>query len=247
MNTNGSNRRQGIARAQKGEFREYWLQLYIKNNYERLGFDSLEGPFETGPDFKGVYKGKKVVIEAETQSRNFIYHRHNPNEVDILIVLNDDNAGEVLGMKPVEWRKRLPKKIILVDPEDFLRSTHEMRKDYAIAKSREREAILKLLPFFRIKHAFAILWSLLIEETPYEGTPEADVFEQAIDSAAIQYIKVYDLDLEKLREGLVFTRIEILANDLIKSRRDFDALTSEEKDFLEDWLGILRVEYGSRV
>ena len=126
MNTNGSNRRQGIARAQKGEFREYWLQLYIKNNYERLGFDSLEGPFETGPDFKGVYKGKKVVIEAETQSRNFIYHRHNPNEVDILIVLNDDNAGEVLGMKPVEWRKRLPKKIILVDPEDFLRSTHEM-------------------------------------------------------------------------------------------------------------------------
>jgi hypothetical protein len=40
----------------------------LKTIIRRLGFDSLEGPFETGYDFKGVYKGKRVIIEAEYNS-----------------------------------------------------------------------------------------------------------------------------------------------------------------------------------
>lgn len=249
MNNKDTILKKAIKRAEMGGFREYWLQLYIKNNYKRLGFDNLKGPFESGYDFEGVYKGKKVVIEAETQSRNFIYHRHDSNEVDILIVLNDDTTDEVLGMPPTEWRKCLPKKIIVVDPEDFVKSTHEIRKNYAVKKQKENKLFLEILPFISIKGAFATLWNLLVEETPYEdkGTPETDAFDEALYLTAIEYIKFYNLDLEKLRKGSVFTRIEVLANDLIKSKRGFNDLTSEEKNFLEDWLEVLGAKYASRI
>lgn len=112
MNNRNPNLEEVIQRAERGEFREYWLQLYIKDNYQKLGFDSIEGPFQTGPDFNGVYKGRRVVVEAETTPKNFVYHKHNPKGVDILIVLNEDYTNVVLGMDPTEWRKLLPKEII---------------------------------------------------------------------------------------------------------------------------------------
>jgi hypothetical protein len=52
----------------------------------------------------------------------------------------------------------LPKKIIKVDPEDFVKSTHRLRKDYVIKKQREREAFIELFLFSRIKNAFASLY-----------------------------------------------------------------------------------------
>ena len=242
MNNKNPNLDEGIKRAEGGEFREYWLQLYIKNNYKRLGFDSLEGPFETGYDFKGVYKGNKVIVEAERVPANFVLHDHDPKEVDILIVLADDDTD----------RKLLPKKIIKVDAEDFIKETHEIRKSYAIKKQKEREAFTKLLPFFRIKSALASLYDLFVEETKGQEAdrrygPNSEAFDEALDDTTFEYIKVYDLNLEKLRKELVFTRIEVLANDLIKSRRRFNDLTDEEKEFLENWLEIIRTEYASRI
>lgn len=252
MDNKNSNLDEAINRARKGEFREYWLQLYIKDNYKKLGFDSLEGPFETGYDFKGVYKGKKVVSEAERTLKDFVYHRHDPKEVNILIVLNDDCADVILGMKPTEWKKCIPQKIIKVDPEDFVKSIHERRKAYAIGKQKEGELFIGLLPFFRIKSAFAHLYDFFVEETEEQEAervygPEAEAFDRALDFTAIEYIKVYGLDIEKLRKEPVFTRIENFANDLIKLRREFNNFTSEEKEFLENWLEILHMEYSSRI
>lgn len=248
MNNEGQNLDKAIQRAKKGEFKEYWLQLYIKDNYKKLGFDSLEGPFETGYDFKGVYKGKKVVVEAERRPGEFVKHKHNPNEVDILIILsNEDDGCRIRGMTREKWERHLPKKIIPINPEDFVKSTHEMRKDCAIKKQKEENEFTKLLPFLRIKSAFGRLWNLLIEEIPNEGTPEYKAFDEALDFTAIEYIKTYNLDLNKLREESVFTRIENLDNDLIKSRREFNDLTSEEKEFLENWVEVIRSEYGSRI
>ncbi len=194
MNSRNPKLDEAIKRASKGEFREYWLQLYIKDNYKKLGFDNLEGPFETGYDFKGVFKGEKVIVEAERTLKDFVYHRHNPREVDILIVLNDDCNDMILRMEPTEWKKLLPKKIIKVDSEDFVKQTHEMRKDYAIKKQKETEAFISLLPFLRIKRAFETLWHILVEETPLEGTPEAEAFDEALDFSSIEYIKIHVLD-----------------------------------------------------
>lgn len=173
MDTKNSNLEKTIERAEKGEFKEYWLQWYIKDNYKKLGFNSFEGPFEIGYDFRGVYKGDKAVVEAETQSRNFIYHRHDPNEVNILIVLNNDITDEVLGMKPTEWRKSLPKKIylkfyninlkefiskekegsvIVTRIEDLARDLFESRRKFSDLKDEEKEFVVSWLEVFRTEY-----------------------------------------------------------------------------------------------
>ncbi len=252
MDTKNSNLEKAIERAEKGEFKEYWLQLYIKDNYKKLGFDSLEGPFEIGYDFRGVYKGEKAVVEAETQSRNFIYHRHDPNEVNILIVLNNDITDEVLGMKPTEWRKSLPKKIIVVDPEDFIKLTHEMRKKYAVEKKEEYEALPYRTHISGIKDALAGLYKALIEEVPYKGPLQEEAFYEAAKVVTFEYLKFYNINLKefisKEKEGsVIVTRIEDLARDLFESRRKFSDLKDEEKEFVVSWLEVFCTEYISRL
>jgi len=117
MGNENSKLKEVMKRAKRGEFGEYWLQQYVKENYKKLGFESINGPFEKGYDFEGIYDKKKVVVEVEKRVEDFIRHKHNPKEVDILIVFNDD----ILEEKP-ELRKLLPEKIIKVDPEDFVKS-----------------------------------------------------------------------------------------------------------------------------
>lgn len=247
MHGGNRNLQDTIRRASEGNFREYWLQLYIRDNYSKLGFESLDGPFDTGYDFKGIYEGKRVVVEAETQSKNFLYHKHDPDRVDILIVLNDDTSGTVLRMSSHEWRKRLPKKIIKVDPEDFVKSTYPMRKEYAEKKQCERKAFEGLFPFLNIKSALSILWGLLIEELPLEDSPEAEAFGEALDLTAMEYIKIYDLNIEERGTKPIFSNIEVLANDLVRSRKELDDLADEEREHLKRWLGILQTEYSFRV
>lgn len=229
-----------IARAESGDFAEYWLQQYIKENYNKLGFTSIEGPFDTGPDFKGVYQGRKVVIEAERAPKHFIYHRHDPKEVDILIVLNEEYFGVVLGMKPDEWRKLLPKHVIKVEAEDFVKATHAMRKAYALKKDEERERFDRILPYLRIKHAFAGLYNLFVEDFPHEGTPEHEDLDQALFYATQQYIQRNAIDVDALRNNRVFTDVEILYNDLIKSRREATHITERERALLESFEDDLR-------
>lgn len=235
MNDTDQEFQKTVKRAASGQFREFWLQQYIKDNYKKLGIESLEGPFEVGYDFKGTYQGQEVIVEAERRSRDFLFHKHKAYEVDILIVLNDNSVGDVLGMKPDEWRKRLPQRIIVVDTEDFVSYTYPMRKAYAQGK-----AASELFSIFKIKHALAILWSELEEDIAIED----DLYETALNLTAIEYIRAYDIDLAKFEhEPGWLTRIEALANDLIKSRRDFVSLSVDERAHIEYWLGVLRTEY----
>src|SRR5258708_8586532 len=46
---------------------EYWVQQYVQANPGRFGLKDLEGPFETGPDFKAKVRGynEKVGVEVE--------------------------------------------------------------------------------------------------------------------------------------------------------------------------------------
>jgi hypothetical protein len=238
-----------VKRAQAGEFREYWLQRYIQENYKKLGFSKIEGPFEVGPDLKGIYRKRKVNIEAETVAENFIYHRHDPTSVDVLVILSDGRDKDVLGMSPKEWRARLPAKIIRVDAEDFVTSTHEMRKAYALMKQQQAKSLPMKIRFAAIRGSFEILWSALTgEDAPIEGTPEWDAFKDAASRTAAEYIQLYGVEIgDHFTPNPEFTRIEILANDIIKSHRDFSQLTREEKDFVENWIGVLREHYGSSV
>ncbi len=219
--------KQAVLRAKKGEFREYWLQLYIKENYRKLGFSRIEGPFETGFDFKGTYGGKQVVIEAEHRPRNFVYHKHDPKGADILVLLVDDDTD----------RSLLPKKIITVDVEDFVFATHEMRKAYAMEKKTDAEAAPVLMAFAGIKLALSHLWSLAGGETTYDGTPEGEALERATDRAAMEYVQLYGMaDPSTQSDGVVFTQIEVIARDLLEDRRAFDDLSAGEKELVATWV-----------
>jgi hypothetical protein len=195
-----------------------------------------------------------VVVETETQSKNFIYHGHDPNKVDILITLNNDITGEVRGMKPTEWRKLLPKKIIVVDPEDFIKSTHEMRKNYALKKEEERKKeYAKLRYIIRIegiKRAFVDLYRALIEEEPYKDPLQEEAFYKAAEVVTFKFLNFYNISLEEpmpKNESVPITKIESLAYELFKSGRKFSDLTDEEKEFITKWLEIFRTEYISRL
>jgi len=231
--------------------------LYIKDNYKKLGFTSLSGPYEIGYDFRGIYEGKPVVVEAERLPKNFVEHKHNPKEVDILITLWEDDAD----------RSLLPQKIIKVDAEDFVKYTYEMRRAYAVKMKEKREEIDRILPSLavwqRIKNAFATLYALLIDDTArgtgleinyWTGeiqkiieTPEEEAFNEALETVVSQYVDLYNIDLKECWEKPVFTEIEILANDLRESRRNFEDLTPKERKFLIYWLNLLREEYSSRL
>jgi hypothetical protein len=84
---------------------EYWLQKYIKEYYRQIGFTELHGPYNVGPDFKGVYHGRLVKIEAEWDYSDYINHQHPPDFAEILIVAT---------LKPVPrgLREKLPSFII---------------------------------------------------------------------------------------------------------------------------------------
>jgi hypothetical protein len=118
-------------RAKNSDIREYWIQEYIKENYKKLGFSKLEGPFEVGPDFQGVFKGKKVKVEAEREYKSFLTHRHHEDErfkkVNILIVLNPSEA-------PLMLREKLPETILYIDVNDFVEWWRPKAKTYAKTK-----------------------------------------------------------------------------------------------------------------
>jgi hypothetical protein len=118
-------------RAEDADIREYWIQEYIKDNYLKLGFSNIEGPFEEGPDFKGIYKGKKVVIEVERDYQSYMSHKHYEDErfkeVNILIVLSPSKP-------PKEIKNKLPKTLIHININDFVDWWRPRAKAYANTK-----------------------------------------------------------------------------------------------------------------
>jgi len=128
-------RKSGYERAESSDIREYWIQEYVKDNYAKLGFSELEGPFEVGPDFKGVYKGKKVIVEAERDYQSYISHKHHEDErfkeVSILIVLNP-------SMPSKDIKDKLPKTIICINIDDFVEWWRPKARAYAKTKRIQR-------------------------------------------------------------------------------------------------------------
>lgn len=72
--------------------------------------------------------------------------------------------------------------------------------------------------------------------------PEADAFDEALNSTAVQYVKTYNLEPEKSK-GQMFTELEFLVNDIANSRKELNDL---EKEFLTNWFLFLHDEYTSR-
>jgi hypothetical protein len=122
-------------RAKSSDIREYWIQMYVKENHKKLGFSHLEGPFESGPDFRGVYRNRNAVIEVERDCQSFIQHGHHLDaafsKVNVLVVLTPSNP-------PSEMKKKLPKNIVYIDIPDFVEWFRPKAKRYADTKRIQR-------------------------------------------------------------------------------------------------------------
>jgi len=192
----------------KGHIREYWLLNYVKDNYNKLGFDQLSNILTTGYGFRGVYKGKNVVVEVERAPKYFVQHRHNPKEVDILIVMTDDETD----------RNKLPKTIIVVDTEDFAKYILNSDKHYVLKVKEEKEKLKQDLRK-RITRTLAYFINLLEEQGIISSFDIVDALGISTEDIAVIYPQ-RKLDYEKIVSSLtVFGKVFIY--DLSRQRANY--------------------------
>jgi predicted transcriptional regulator len=95
---------------------EHDIQRYIEENFGRLGFEEIDGPFVRGPDFRGKVEGRDTAVEVEKECRNYLEHGHHLDPqyqpVDILVVLDP-------AIPRGAMRALLPPKIVAIDRDDF--------------------------------------------------------------------------------------------------------------------------------
>ena len=90
------------------------LSNWFKKNYRKLGFSKIikdnGGKF---PDFIMMKNNKKVRVELEVFSSNFIQHNHLISKVDKIICAYKDvelkiPIIEIENVKLIEWNKKTP-------------------------------------------------------------------------------------------------------------------------------------------
>jgi hypothetical protein len=127
---------------------EYWLQKYIKEHYQQIGFTQIHGPYKHGADFKGFFAGKPVKIEAEWDYSDYIDHEHALDFADILVVGTYDPVPERL-------RERLPSTIIHLDRDRVIewaepRQIKKHKEDYtAYPWRRLSRSLIDLYAYYR--------------------------------------------------------------------------------------------------
>jgi hypothetical protein len=129
---------------------ELWLQKYIKEHYRQIGFTRLYGPYSSGADFKGIYAGKSVQIEAEWDYSDYIDHKHALGFADILVVATLEPASEKL-------KEKLPSVIMNLDREKIIgwaqpKALEKDREDYHSYPWRKLSGSLLCLYIHYRKH-----------------------------------------------------------------------------------------------
>lgn len=104
----------------------------IKDNFHKYeGISDVEGPFGTGPDFKGKIQGREVMIEVERDCSCYLKHRHHLDsrfdKVELLVVLNPTEPKSMEGV---------PQNILFINIPDFVEWFKPKARDYAIQKQR---------------------------------------------------------------------------------------------------------------
>jgi len=132
-------------RARKSDIKEYWIQQYFKENYHSYsGFSDLEGPFDTGPDFRGKINGEETYIEIERDCSCYLKHKHHLDKrfdkVSALVVLSRYDKDEEL--------EPLPKYIVYLDIPDFVQWFKPRAKEYAI-KKQQMHVVNRLGNYFK--------------------------------------------------------------------------------------------------
>lgn len=125
-------------------------------NYNLLGFDRIITENRVRfPDFIMLKDGKEVRVEVETLSSNFILHKHNPKEVDLVICLvkNKELPVKVVEISPFEFSGRIvsnltisEKNVLLFqDLRDFLK---KLKPNDGITNDFLIDSLIKQSPYY---------------------------------------------------------------------------------------------------
>jgi hypothetical protein len=111
-----ANGRSPAERLARNAVHEIWVQKYIVAHPKRLGFAKVDGPHDTGPDFRVQHRGKWHLAEAEVDWKRYLRHKHNNNPafaaVRFLIVLSE-------SMPSPRELAALPPKIVRINRAHF--------------------------------------------------------------------------------------------------------------------------------
>lgn len=132
-------------RARTSDIREYWIQEYFKENYHKYsGFTDVEGPFGTGPDFKGKFNGVETYIEIERNCACYIQHKHHLDsrwdKVSALVVLSQYENDEKI--------ESLPPNVVYLNVPDFVEWFKPKAKTYAIQK-QQMNVVERIAGYFK--------------------------------------------------------------------------------------------------
>lgn len=144
---------------------------WFKKNYKKLGFSEILKSNTKGcPDFIMLEGDKKVKVELEIKTSNFILHKHSRKKVDKIICAIEDiklkvPTIKIKNVKLIEFDKKAPysfKELIfpLFKKEPVLTTT-EVSKKLDISKGAAEKALMELViedKIDRIKKEGIILW-----------------------------------------------------------------------------------------
>ena len=143
---------------------EHWYQQYVLKHHQEFGFSSLEGPFKTGPDFKGVLKGSCVTVEVE---REYVaYRQHGHKGIDVLIVGVIDPPHPAM----IEF---LPPFIMNLDPQVVMDWSKPFRDAYKSEMERRRALLPQQLE--RIHGSLDHIKAFRIKKETVESVPKGSI------------------------------------------------------------------------
>ncbi len=147
---------------------------WFKKNYKKLGFSKIvQSNSRSFPDFIMLEDGKKVRVELETKSSNFIMHKHPVDRVDKVICIEDDFKLDVPTIKiknlkliksakinsPYSFKSQILKLL----KKNKVMTTSEVASIMKIGHSTSNRALLELIingKIIRIKKLGVNLWML---------------------------------------------------------------------------------------
>ena len=207
------------------------IYLYLKRKHKELGFEKLTGPFDVGYDFKGTYKGREVTIEVELSPSRFLDHKHDPKEVQVLVVVYPDNTP----------RRLLPETIIELDPMKVHRATYRTLRAEAARKQSRMEAYLRGPGAVEmLASAFRSLHELSTPHKPPETPLGPMVLEAASVKAAFEYVQAQKVRFGEW--GLPATTLEAAVDWLMKGR-SASGLSAADRWHVRKWAKRLRELY----
>lgn len=156
-----------------GAFLEKDIQNYFESHFKRYGFDRVKKTVIDG-NFIGWKKDKQYKIEIERKSSNFLLHGHDPDKINVILVLINDRD---IGCK---------EKIMQIEQSHFLEWANAFKEDELIAKQK---AVNEITFDTEIKETNKEL-VIKIPAEFYNSFPEKSLVNVVISKFTHQYEKV---------------------------------------------------------